>query len=129
MIHLLVNATVHTMDDSLPVAQALAVKDGRIVEVGGTDEILWLREEEYELIDLGGRVVVPGFVDPHNHFSIGALETFWPDAAPPTASRTSSDCWRAPRPPRPPASGCAASATTTHGCRDAGCGRAGGRPG
>ena len=40
MIHLLVNATVHTMDDSLPVAQALAVKDGRIVEVGGTDEIL-----------------------------------------------------------------------------------------
>jgi len=79
VIHLLVNATVLTMDDSLPVAQALAVKDGRIVEVGGTDEILWLREDEYELIDLEGRTVVPGFVDPHNHFSIGALETFWPD--------------------------------------------------
>jgi predicted amidohydrolase YtcJ len=79
VIHLLVNATVHTMDDSLPVAQALAVKDGRIVEVGGTDEILWLREDEYELVDLAGRTVVPGFVDPHNHFSIGALETFWPD--------------------------------------------------
>ena len=79
MIHLLVNATVHTMDDSLPVAQALAVKDGRIVEVGGTDEILWLREDEYELIDLEGRTIVPGFVDPHNHFSIAALEVFWPD--------------------------------------------------
>ena len=79
MIHLLVNATVLTLDDSLPVAQALAVKDGRIVEVGGTDEILWLREDEYELIDLDGRTVVPGFVDPHNHFSIAALEVFWPD--------------------------------------------------
>jgi predicted amidohydrolase YtcJ len=79
VIHLLVNATVLTMDDSLPVAQALAVKAGRIVEVGGTDEILWLREDEYELIDLAGRTVVPGFVDPHNHFSIAALEVFWPD--------------------------------------------------
>jgi predicted amidohydrolase YtcJ len=55
------------------------VKDGRIVEVGGTDEILWLREDEYEVIDLDGRTVIPGFVDPHNHFSIGALEVFWPD--------------------------------------------------
>jgi predicted amidohydrolase YtcJ len=79
VIHLLVNATVHTQDDSLPLAQALAVKDGRIVEVGGTDEILWLREDDYEVVDLEGRTVVPGFVDPHNHFSIGALEVFWPD--------------------------------------------------
>jgi predicted amidohydrolase YtcJ len=77
VIHLLVNAVVRTMDDTLPVAQALAVKNGRIVEVGGTDEILWLREGDYELVDLGGRTVVPGFVDPHNHFSIGAYETFW----------------------------------------------------
>ena len=79
MIRLLVNGTLLTQDDSLPVAQALAVKHGRIVEVGGTDEILWLREDEYEVIDLGGRTVVPGFVDPHNHFSIAALEVFWPD--------------------------------------------------
>jgi predicted amidohydrolase YtcJ len=70
------------MDDSLPVAQALAVKDGRIVEVGGTDEILWLREDDYELIDCAGRTIVPGFVDPHNHFSLAALEVFWPDCRP-----------------------------------------------
>src|SRR5256712_7978836 len=67
------------MDASLPVAQALAVKDGRIVEVGGTDEVLWLREDDYEVIDLAGRTVVPGFVDPHNHFSIGAFETLGAD--------------------------------------------------
>ena len=63
MIYLLVNAIVHTMDDSVPVSQALAVKDGRIVEIGGTDEILWLREDDYELIDLEGRTVVPGTMD------------------------------------------------------------------
>jgi len=59
MIYLLVNAVVDTRDDSLPMAQALAVKDGRIVEVGGTDEILWLREDDYEVLDLEGRTVVP----------------------------------------------------------------------
>jgi hypothetical protein len=79
VITLIVNATVLTMDPTLPVAQALAVKDGRIVEVGGTDEILWLREGEYELIDLAGKTVLPGFVDPHNHLSIAALDCFWAD--------------------------------------------------
>ena len=59
MIYLLINAVVQTDDDSLPIAQALAVKNGRIVEVGGSDEILWLREEDYELIDLKGQTVVP----------------------------------------------------------------------
>ena len=70
MIYLLVNAIVHPMDDSLPVSQALAVKDGRIVEIGGTDEILWLREDDYELIDLEGRTIVPGVTDPGPGFSI-----------------------------------------------------------
>jgi predicted amidohydrolase YtcJ len=94
LIYLLVNATVRTLDATLPLAQALAVKDGRIVEVGGTDEILWLREGEYELIDLEGRTVVPGFVDPHNHFSIGAYDTLWADCR---AARTVADVQRALR--------------------------------
>jgi predicted amidohydrolase YtcJ len=75
VIYLLVNGIVHTMDDSLPVSQALAVKDGRIVEVGGTDEILWLREDAYELIDLGGRTVVPGRTDANQAFSIRGILT------------------------------------------------------
>src|SRR5438128_4849818 len=78
------------MDASLPVAQALAVKDGRIVEVGGTDEVLWLREDDYEVIDLAGRTVVPGFVDPHNHFSIGAFETLWADCRAARSDRKST---------------------------------------
>jgi predicted amidohydrolase YtcJ len=94
VIQLLVNAVVRTLDDSLPLAQALAVKDGRIVEVGGTDEILWLREGDYEVVDLGGRTVIPGFVDPHNHFSIGAYETLWADCR---SARTVSEVQQALR--------------------------------
>ena len=76
MIYLLVNGVVHSMDDSLPISQALAVKDGRIVEIGGTDEILWLREDDYELIDLQGRTIVPGATDSGQGFSIqGTLGT------------------------------------------------------
>jgi len=59
VIYLLINAVVETHDDSLPIAQALAVRDGRIVEVGGSDEILWLREDDYEVVDLEGLTVVP----------------------------------------------------------------------
>jgi predicted amidohydrolase YtcJ len=44
VIRLPVNGTVLPQDDSLPVAQALAVKDGRIVEVGGTDAGVLLGE-------------------------------------------------------------------------------------
>ncbi len=58
------------MDPSVPVSQALAVKDGRIVEIGGTDEILWLREDEYELIDLEGRTVVPGTAEARGAYAI-----------------------------------------------------------
>ena len=100
----------------MPVAQALAVKDGRIVEVGGSDEILWLREDAYEVIDLEGRTVIPGFVDPHNHFSIAALETFWPDSARLTAWRRCRRSWPSPPPTPRPGSGCGASATITGGC-------------
>ncbi|MFQ5898029.1 MAG: amidohydrolase [Candidatus Methylomirabilia bacterium] len=82
-IKLLVNATILTMDRSFPVAEALAIRDGRIVAVGSTDEVLSLREREYELVDLDGKTVLPGFVDAHNHFAIAALEGFWADCRTP----------------------------------------------
>lgn len=80
---LIINATVLTMDPTLPVAEALAIRDGRIVAVGSTEEVLWLREGEYELVDLEGKVVLPGFVDAHNHLALGALEGFWADCRTP----------------------------------------------
>src|SRR5574341_2108917 len=62
-----------------PRAHALAIRDGRIAAVGSAADIAPFRESDSTVIDLGGHTVLPGFIDPHNHFSIGALECFWAD--------------------------------------------------
>jgi predicted amidohydrolase YtcJ len=63
------------------------VKDGRIVEVGGTDEILWLREDEYEVIDLDGRTVIPASWIPTTTSPSARWRCSGPIAARPTAAR------------------------------------------
>lgn len=58
----------------LPKAQALAISQGRIIALGTNDDILHLAGVATEKIDLGGRLVVPGFVDSHIHFYEWALK-------------------------------------------------------
>lgn len=57
-----------TVDDKNPTAEALAVKDGRIVAVGKKDAVLKLKGEPTKLVDLGGKTLIPGFLDGHSHF-------------------------------------------------------------
>src|SRR5215469_4375064 len=61
------NATVHTIDAALPRAEAFAVRDGKFVAVGKTDEIRGLAGKGTEIFDAGGMTIVPGFIDCHNH--------------------------------------------------------------
>lgn len=56
-----------TIDDKNPLAEAVAIKDGKIVAVGKKDDVLKLRGENTKSIDLGGRCLLPGFVDGHGH--------------------------------------------------------------
>ena len=56
-----------TLDDSRPRATALAVKDGRIVAVGGESDVKPLVGPGTRVIDLKGRAVVPGLTDAHVH--------------------------------------------------------------
>jgi len=67
---ILENGIVRTLDDSLPVARALAVAGNRIAGGVGTHETALASPE---VIDLGGRTVVPGFTDSHVHFPTWAL--------------------------------------------------------
>jgi len=76
---LLENATVRTMVPATPLAEAVAFRDGRIAAVGTADELRGLRAEAARVVDLGGRTVLPGFIDPHAHFSVAALEGAWAD--------------------------------------------------
>jgi len=64
------NARVHTVDDVLPKAQALAVRAGRFVAVG-SDDIKSLAGKKTRITDAKGMMVVPGFIDTHNHAGAG----------------------------------------------------------
>jgi predicted amidohydrolase YtcJ len=58
---------IYTVDDKFTIAEALAVKDGKIVAVGTNNEIL-KQYEAKESIDAKGKAVYPGFIDAHAHF-------------------------------------------------------------
>lgn len=56
-----------TVDRDMSVAEALAIRDGRVQAVGSAADILALRGPQTEMIDLAGRVATPGFIEPHGH--------------------------------------------------------------
>ena len=58
-----------TVDDTNPMAEAVAVRDKLIVAVGTLDEINRYRGNTTENIDLLGRTLAPGFIDGHAHFA------------------------------------------------------------
>jgi predicted amidohydrolase YtcJ len=61
------NGKVVTVDDKATIAQALAVKDGKFLAVGTTDQIMAHKGAGTRMVDLGGRTVVPGLTDSHLH--------------------------------------------------------------
>lgn len=70
----LLNGRVWTGDSTTPWAEALAVRDGRLLAVGTTAEIRRHRTGNTRVIDAEGRLVTPGFIDNHTHFiQAGAL--------------------------------------------------------
>ncbi|MEQ8910623.1 MAG: amidohydrolase [Vicingaceae bacterium] len=61
------NAKIYTLDDNFSIAEAMAIKDGKIIEVGPNNE-LKNRYEAKEEIDARLRPIYPGFIDAHCHF-------------------------------------------------------------
>jgi predicted amidohydrolase YtcJ len=64
------NAKVQTVDTAMPTAQAFAVRSGRFVAVGSND-IRSLAGKKTQSYDAKGMMVVPGFIDTHNHAGAG----------------------------------------------------------
>jgi predicted amidohydrolase YtcJ len=62
------HATIYTVDDNFSTAEAMAIRDGKIIEVGSNDDLLKKYEGE-ETIDAGGKAIFPGFIDAHCHFT------------------------------------------------------------
>jgi hypothetical protein len=57
-----------TVDADFSIAQAIAIKDSRIIAVGDDEEIAEFVDASTRLIDLQGRTVIPGLIDNHMHF-------------------------------------------------------------
>ena len=74
---------VLTMDLHRPRAEAVAVRDGRIVAVGSKTELAGLADRHTERVDLDGRTLLPGLIDPHMHSALVQLAD-WTDVSPMT---------------------------------------------
>lgn len=68
----LVSGKIVTIDEMIPEAEALAIRDSKIVAVGSNEDIQAFIGNETEIIDLEGNTAVPGFIEGHAHLmSIG----------------------------------------------------------
>jgi len=63
-----INGKIITVDQKNTIAQAVAVKNGKILAVGSSAEISKLKDSKTIVVDLKGKTLVPGFIDGHSHF-------------------------------------------------------------
>lgn len=70
----IVNANLHPVNETYADATALGVLDDKIVLLGSDSEVEGFIGRGTELVNAGGRVVLPGFVDGHTHFSAMGVE-------------------------------------------------------
>lgn len=68
------NGPILTMNDAAMRAEAVAEKGGTIVAVGSEADVMKLKGENTQIIDLSGRAMIPGFVDSHGHVVLGGLQ-------------------------------------------------------
>ncbi|MCF8238208.1 MAG: amidohydrolase [Saprospiraceae bacterium] len=61
------NGNIYTVDPLQPGAQAIAIQDGKVVAIGGDEEITTLAGPHTVMIDLHAQFVMPGFIDGHAH--------------------------------------------------------------
>lgn len=62
-----IGGNIVTVTDSAPTAEALAVKNGRILALGKTSDLLKLKGSNTQVVNLNGKTLIPGFIDGHGH--------------------------------------------------------------
>lgn len=70
----LFNGKIFTADRNQPKVQALAVQDGKVLQVGSDAQIKALIDSGTQVIDLAGKTLMPGLIDSHSHAIFGGLE-------------------------------------------------------
>ena len=70
---ILMNGKVVTVDSSFSIKEAVAIKNGRFVEVGTDGEMRRWRGPNTAVVNLGGRTLIPGLIDSHMHATVAGL--------------------------------------------------------
>lgn len=68
------NGTIFTSDDSLLFADSMAIRKGRVIRVGNYSSLQELSGSSTKILNLDGKIVVPGFIDSHVHLISGGLQ-------------------------------------------------------
>ncbi len=63
-----INGDIVTLDKANPEAEAVATWQGKIVAIGSTSQLQKLAGPQTKIVDLGGKTLVPGLIEPHSHF-------------------------------------------------------------
>jgi len=74
---ILVNGKIMTVDSINSIAEAIGIKGDKIVMTGSDQLIRSLAAPDAKVIDLNGRAVTPGFIDPHLHFRVLGLQNIY----------------------------------------------------
>lgn len=86
------NGNIITMSVANDIAHAVAVKDGKVIAVGGNSAVHALSGKNTEFVNLHGKTMIPGFVDAHSHFSWAGTRKFQVDLnSPPIGSTENID--------------------------------------
>ena len=67
---------VAVVDAAFSIAEAVAIKDGKILKIGSDADVLSTRGAKTEVIDLAGKLVIPGLIDSHTHAANACLTEF-----------------------------------------------------
>lgn len=70
---IITNARVYTVDETRPWAEAVAIRDGRIIAVGTAKEVALQKGPQTRVVDLKGKLLLPSFGDAHNHPIFGGM--------------------------------------------------------
>src|ERR671934_1807726 len=66
-----------TVNPAQPEAEALALRDGKILALGKVSELEKFKGPQTQIIDLKGKALLPGFIEPHGHPFDSALAQFY----------------------------------------------------
>lgn len=73
---IITNAKIVTVDRDFSIAQAIATRDGKIIAVGSTSDVMKFKGAKTSIRDLAGKMILPGLIDSHVHPMGAAMHEF-----------------------------------------------------